>query len=170
MTSPDSTARPTPESAPPQSPYPAPYPSPGLYPPMPLWGYPPIPPAGYAPMPAYPVGYYALRPQPRNGLGLASVILGPIGLLPSLLTLAPIIGLAYMVFALPLAGTGLGLGIAGLRRVRAGVATNRGATKTGLWFSAIDLGLMILGIVIAIIAAHNATPTSGCVPIQGYSC
>ena len=137
---------------------------------MPLWGYPPIPPAGYVPMPAYPVGYYALRPQPRNGLGLASGnsrAYRAIALAPHV---APIIGLAYMVFALPLAGTGLGLGIAGLRRVRAGVATNRGATKTGLWFSAIDLGLMILGIVIAIIAAHNATPTSGCVPIQGYSC
>jgi hypothetical protein len=140
------------------------------YQPMPPAGYMPMPPPGYAPMPAYPLAYYPIPPQPRNGLGLASVILGPIGLLPSLLTLAPIIGLVYIVFALPLAGTGLGLGIAGLRRVRAGIATNRGATKTGLWFSAIDLGLMTLGIVIAIIAAHNANSTPDCVPIQGYTC
>lgn len=176
MTSPDSTAIPPsdrsatdPHHVPPShNPPPPPYPPPSPYAPpfgqaMPVYPQP----AAYVPM---AVPYYMMPPQPRNGLGLASVILGPIGLLPSLFTLIPIIGVAYAIFAIPIAGTGLGLGIAGLRRVHTGVATNGGAAKTGLWFSAIDLGLVVLGIVIAIVVSASTSSTSDCVPVQGYPC
>ena len=63
--------------------------------------------------------------RPKNGLGLASLILGVVGLLACwLLGIGLLPGLV-----------GLVLGIVALRRVRRGIATNRGVAITGVVLS-----------------------------------
>jgi hypothetical protein len=98
-----------------------------------------IPPPGpaYGPGPSHPPG----RPAPRNGFGLASAIVGGIGIL---------FGLVPLTFwiAGPLALTSLGLGLAALGRVRRGTAGNTGTSVTGLVLGGIAAALSIWGAVV----------------------
>ena len=75
-----------------------------------------------APPPGYGTPYAAAPPtRPANGFGTAALVLGIIGLLLSVIVIGGLIGLVAIVF-----------GVLGWRRVRRGVATNRGAAITGL--------------------------------------
>jgi hypothetical protein len=97
----------TPRIAPP---YPYPYP-PGSYP-----GYPPAPP--YYGQPSAPA-------RPRNGLGIASLVLAVIGLLGSWV---PIFGLVSVVLGL----AAIVLGFIGRGRVKRGIANNGGVAVGGM--------------------------------------
>lgn len=100
------------------------------------------------PRPAVGSAVHEVRPDrpTRNGLGLAAVCLGAIGL-P--LGLAPVTGFA----AAGLGVLALVFGIAGWARVRSGVASNRGAAVTGA-----VLGLIALGLGVAATVAFVRAP------------
>lgn len=90
------------------------------------------------PYPPAPYGYpAAAAPQPRNGLGIAALVLGLVGLLFGLIPLTGFVAIVLGVI-------GLVLGLAGLGRVRKHIATNRVLT----WFGvATSLGAIVLGII-----------------------
>jgi hypothetical protein len=118
-------AMPQPPTAPP---YPYPYPSPyqgGQYP----GGYPPAPPqpyAGYAPPPT----------GPRNGLGVAALVIAIVGLVSSFTVAGGIIlGIVAVV-----------IGFAARGRAKRGEANNGGVALAGiiLGFIAIVIGLVFI--------------------------
>jgi hypothetical protein len=116
----------TPETAPPY-PYPHQYPNqPGFYP-----GYPPAPP---------PPPYYRYPPapvQPRNGLGIASLVLAIIALLSVWsVFVAIVLGLVAVV-----------IGFFGRGRVKRGIANNGGVAIAG-----IVLGVLAIIVGLAFIA------------------
>ena len=97
------------------------------------------PPSYPAPPPAPPADTYG--GQPENGLGLAAMI----------------IGIASFFVLAPLSSTGaIILGVLGLRKVRAGQATNRGQALTGVICGAVSLvlGLVVIIYVVAVLS-HN---------------
>lgn len=122
----------------PESPTPGPANAPVQGPPpgynQPPPGYQP-PPPGYYQQP--PPGYYEPQPpSPRNGLGLAAIIVGMAGLV---FGLVPLTGFIAVILGL----TGLALGLAALGRVRRRQATNKWTTRIAVLVSA---GAMALGI------------------------
>jgi hypothetical protein len=78
---------------------------------------------------------------PRNGLGTAGFVLGLLGLVFSPI---PLVG----VVAWPLVVVGLILSAAGLARVRAGKATNKGLSIAGIVVSVLGLVVSILWVVV----------------------
>ncbi|GGM73503.1 hypothetical protein GCM10012275_50220 [Longimycelium tulufanense] len=78
---------------------------------------------------------------PRNGLGIASLILGLIGLV---LALTPLTGWLAIIAGV----TGLILGLAGRARVRRGHATNSKVALSGVILSALAIVVGILGMVL----------------------
>lgn len=139
--------------------YPPPNPPPGAdadaagrYPPRPGaapgYGQPP----GYGQQPSTAPGYgHGYRPgtpahgfglAPRNGLGLAAMILGIVAIVGSITV---IIGLVCGVLALI-------FGIVGRKRVGRGEATNRGQATAGLVCGIIGLALVVaLGATVAVV-------------------
>ncbi|MBP2364500.1 hypothetical protein JOF36_000196 [Pseudonocardia parietis] len=104
---------------------------------------PPIPqqwaPAGFAPR---PIGWAPVPPPaPRNGLGIAALCLGVVGLL---FGLVPFTG--FIAFALGAVGAILGL--VGFARARRGTATNLKTAVSGTVLSALAIALGIWGMVI----------------------
>lgn len=106
-------------------------------------GYGPAPGTGYgAPPPDAggfgQAGYGGASDQrtsaPRNGLGVAALIMG---------ILAVLFGVFFFPLGFVLGLVGVGLGIAGRRRAKRGEATNGGAALTGVVLS-------VIGLVIAI--------------------
>lgn len=92
-------------------------------------------------------GYGAYgQPAPKNGAGIASLILGIVSIL-----LFWLVGLGLVPGII-----GLVLGIVGLRRARRGRATNRGSAMIGLITS-------IVGIVLSLIVAVVLAVTVGAV-------
>jgi hypothetical protein len=91
--------------------------------------------AGYPPVP---------QPQPKNGLGVAALVLGIVGLLFGLI---PFTGFVAII----LGTIGLVLGLVGLGRVRKHLATNRVLTWFGVGTS---LGAIVLGIIGLVILAN----------------
>jgi hypothetical protein len=87
-------------------------------------------------------------PTAQNGLGLAAFVLGIVAM-P--LSLIPIFG---WVFGLPVAFTGLGVGLGNLPRLRTGRAANRAQTWIGIGLS---IGAILVSIGYAIIVAVGAT-------------
>lgn len=79
--------------------------------------------------------------EPRNGLGLAALILGLIGVLFGLVPLTGFI-------AVGLGLTGLILGFAGIGRLRRGTASNRKTTGFGMAASVAAIALGIWGMTI----------------------
>lgn len=79
--------------------------------------------------------------EPRNGLGLAAIILGVMGLL---FGLVPLVG---GFFAIGLGLTGMILGFAGRGRVKRGTATNRKTTWAGIVTSLLAVALGIFATV-----------------------
>jgi hypothetical protein len=101
------------------------------------------PPQAYAPA-TYGYGYPpAAAPQPKNGLGIAALVLGLVGLLFGLI---PLTGFVAII----LGTIGLVLGLVGLGRIRKHIATNRVLT----WFGvATSLGAIVLGVIGLVILA-----------------
>ncbi|GAA0292681.1 DUF4190 domain-containing protein [Kineococcus aurantiacus] len=92
--------------------------------------------------------------RPRNGFGVAALVLSLIGL---------IVGL-FMVtfgFALFLGILGLIFGLVGLRRVKRRIATNRGVSLAGVILSALSLILGIIGAVVTFNAVDDAVQSLG---------
>lgn len=110
----------------------------------------PMPPSyGQMPQQPMPQGYGQMPGNPeRNGLGLAALILGIVGLLFCLVPLTGFIGLILGV-------TGLALGFAGLSRVRKAQASNKNTTISGIVLSAIAIVGGIVGIVIVFTAVDQ---------------
>lgn len=96
-------------------------PSPGAYPPPP--GAYPVPPPAYPPYGGNPYGPYGMAaPSPRNGMGLAGMVLGIISVVLFITSwIAVILGILAIVFS------AIGRG-----RVKQGLATNGGQAKAGL--------------------------------------
>lgn len=120
-----------------------PPPPPGGYPPPPAGGYPPPPPpGGYPPpvaggyLPPYP-GYAA---TPRNGLGIAALVLGVIAV-PACMTLfgGVLLGIVAAI-----------LGFLGWSRAKSGEADNGGVAIAGALLGVvavvISIGLAVFGI------------------------
>lgn len=135
MTEPSETnpQAPQPTPAPPSAPpYPYPYPNPyqgGAYP----GGYPPAPPQPYG-------GYTPPPTGPRNGLGVAALVIAIVGLVSSFTVAGGIIlGIVAVV-----------IGFAARGRVRRGEANNGGVALAGiiLGFIAIIIGLVFIVIYV----------------------
>ncbi|NKS80096.1 DUF4190 domain-containing protein [Rhodococcus hoagii] len=104
---------------------------------------------GQMPQQPMPQGYGQISGNPeRNGLGLAALILGIVGLLFCLVPLTGFIGLILGVI-------GLALGLAGLSRVRKAQASNKGVTISGIVLSALAVVGGIAGIVIVFTAVDQ---------------
>ncbi len=84
----------------------------------------------------------------RNGLGISSFVLGIVG---SVIGLIPILGIPALASGL----TGLGLGLAGLRRLRHRWADNRVMNWIGVVLSVLAVVLGIVGMVIVTKAAND---------------
>lgn len=98
---------------------------------------PPFPPGPpYPPQPPYGWPAHHANP-PRNGLGTASLVLGILG---ALFSLIPLIG----VIAWPMVIIGLVLGVLGILRAQAGTADNRGVAISGTVLSAVGLAFCML--------------------------
>lgn len=109
------------------------------------WG----PPPTYLQQPMY------APPQPKNGFGTTALVLGIVG---TVFAVIPLIG----VVAWPMVIVGLVLGILGILRARAGVATNKGVAISGTVLSAVGLALCILWTTaFAATVANTPTPTAG---------
>jgi hypothetical protein len=132
--------------------------------------YPPAPRHGHTPAgetsqhyarPPAPVAAPLPAPAaaPRNGLGLAAVIVGLVGLLFGLVPLTGFIAVICALVAIP-------LGLAGVSRVRKGGATNRNTAISGLILGAGALVLGIWGITIVFGAVDQlANDLSGPAPV-----
>ncbi|KOU00533.1 hypothetical protein ADK86_14175 [Streptomyces sp. NRRL F-5755] len=85
----------------------------------------------------------------RNGLGIAALVLGLIGLLSGLIPLffwlAGILGLLALIF-----------GLVGLGRAKRGQATNKGVAITGTIFGVLALIASAIGLVITVTAVDQA--------------
>ena len=99
-------------------------------------------------------GGYGQR-QPRNGLGIASLVLGILALLGSWV---PVLGIGAGILAI----VGLVLGIIGMRRAKRGEATNRGVALAGTILSALALLAAIVLTVVWGLAIFNAVEDTGC--------
>ena len=129
-TPPAAPAQPTAPQQPAGQPYPYPYGS-ASYP----GGYPPPPPQPY--YPGYP-GYTTPPAAPRNGLGIAALVIAVVGLISSFSIAGGIIlGIVAVV-----------LGFAARARVKRGEADNGGVALAGiiLGFVAIIIGLAFIAI------------------------
>ena|GEM_PF-3572561 len=109
----------------------------------------PNPPSPQAYSPAYH-GYPPVPvPQPRNGLGIAALVLGLVGLLFGLIPLTGFVAIVLGVI-------GLVLGLVGLGRVRKHIATNRVLSWFGVGTSLAAVVLGIVGLVILSNAVDDA--------------
>jgi hypothetical protein len=110
----------TPPPAAPQHPAAGGYPPP---PPYPQYPYPPQYPGGYPPPPPQPYSGYTPPPTgPKNGLGIASLIIAIIGLVTS----------ASVVLGIILGIVAVAIGFAGRGRVKRGEADNSGVATAGI--------------------------------------
>lgn len=96
-----------------------------------------IPPQQWGPPPNYQQPVYA----PRNGLGIAALVLGICGILSGIIPF-------FFWFALIAGVIGLILGLVGFGRTRKGYATNRKTSVAGLLLSAGAIAMGIWGAVI----------------------
>ncbi|MGQ7296080.1 DUF4190 domain-containing protein [Quadrisphaera sp. KR29] len=86
--------------------------------------------------PAYPGQGGYDRPAPRNGVGLAALILGILALLSGFFVIGGLLGLVAIV-----------LGVIGSRRAKRGLATNRGMAITGIVLGLLAVVLSVIAIV-----------------------
>lgn len=129
------------------------------------YGVPPQPP-GYG-MPPVPPGYH--RRQMKNGLGVAALVLGiigiPFGLIPLLFFIAGTLGLLAVIF-----------GLVGRSRAGKGTASNGGMALAGAILGLVSMGLATWGLVITVNAAKDvvtavdqAVSSPAAVPSPGKS-
>lgn len=88
--------------------------------------------------------------SPRNGLGLAALIVGIVSLLVALIPVVGILGGLGGVVAVV-------LGVIALVRVRRGVATNRGASITGVVLGGLAVLAAIAWLVAIVVLAGSDT-------------
>lgn len=103
-----------------------------------------------------PPGYYQQPPMPRNGLGLAAIIVAMAGLVFGLI---PLTGFIAVILGL----TGLALGFAALARVRRRQATNKWTTRIAVLLSVGALALGIWGIAIVFGAFDDLDESLDCI-------
>ncbi|MFF2078414.1 DUF4190 domain-containing protein [Kitasatospora sp. NPDC058162] len=155
---PAAESAPVPAPAPAAAPAGAPAPAPvdaaaGAYPPPAdaASAYPPPADAaaGAYPPPPYWPGYPVSAPQPRNGLGVAAMVLGIVG---------TVLSLAIILFWLSWLPALLALifGIIGLGYVRKGQATNRGVALAGVILGITGLLVSVGGGVFVVMQVHSA--------------
>lgn len=111
----------------------------GATPPEPYGQAPYGPPPGYDP-------YAPAAPAPRNGLGIAALVVGIVALALAWIPLVGFVGLVAVV-----------LGIIALSRVRRGLATNRGVSITGVVLGAVAVVAAIGWVVLLVVAVNNDT-------------
>ena len=104
------------------------------------------PPPGYGgPPPGYgggPPGYGGYGRQAKNGMGIAALVLGIIGLLSSFFLVGGLFGLLAVIF-----------GVMGRGRAKRGEATNGGMALAGLILGALALAIaLFVGVIIAMFA------------------
>ena len=94
-------------------------------------------------VPYQPGQYYAAGPLLKNGLGVAGMVCGIIGLVFGFI---PLFGI---FFAVPLGILGVVFGAVGLRRAKRGEANNRGVAIAGLvtGILALVIGFILFGAV-----------------------
>lgn len=116
------------------------------------WGPPSSTPPGSTPPAAPPVGIPGMPPpfqQPRNGLGVAALVLGIVGLLfaftPITFWLGAILGILGLVF-----------GIVGMGRASKGEATNKGVAIAGLILGAIAIVVSIVWLIVVVVFVDQA--------------
>jgi hypothetical protein len=101
----------------------------------------------YQPTPQGPTGHASQAP--RNGLGIAALILGIIGALSGipmiLFWLAGPLGLLALIF-----------GLVGMSRVKKGQATNKGVAITGTILGALSIVLAVVGVIVTVLAVNKA--------------
>jgi hypothetical protein len=125
------------------------------------WGAPPpgAPPAGAAPQWSGPppAGQWGGQPgypaQPRNGLGIAALILGILGLLSSIVVIGALPGLIAVV-----------LGFVGMGKAKRGEATNRGVALAG-----VITGALAVLVAVALVVAGAAFVSTHKHDLQNYS-
>ncbi|MFD1919481.1 DUF4190 domain-containing protein [Streptomyces beijiangensis] len=107
------------------------------------WG----PPPTGAPFPGMP---QPLMQQPRNGLGVAALVVGVVGV---------VFGFIYFMFWLsgPLGVLALIFGIVGLGRVRKGQATNKAMAIAGIALGGVATALAVIGLVVTVLMVKNGT-------------
>ncbi|MBT2511025.1 DUF4190 domain-containing protein [Streptomyces sp. ISL-98] len=113
----------------------------------------PAPPSGQSPWGPTPAGFQGPPPQmtqPRNGLGVAALVLGIAGV---------VLGLAVFLFWMSWLPALLALvfGIIGLGNARKGLATNKGMALTGLILGAVGLLLAVGGGVFTVTKVTEIT-------------
>lgn len=113
----------------------------------------PAPPSGQSPWGPPPAGFQGPPPtmaQPRNGLGVAAMVLGITG---------AVLGLAVFLFWMSWLPALLALvfGIIGLGNARKGLATNKGMALTGLILGAVGLLLAVGGGVFTVTQVREIT-------------
>ena len=128
-----------PPAGPPPYPYAYPPGAPGTGP-QGNMGYPPGPYPGAYPPPPMPYGDYypgaPMPPAPRNGLGVASLVVAIIAILGTCFLFGGLLGVVAIV-----------LGVLGLRRVSRGEANNRAVAVTGIALGA--LAIVLTGLMLA---------------------
>ncbi|MEU9865761.1 DUF4190 domain-containing protein [Streptomyces sp. NPDC047971] len=104
------------------------------------WGPPPTGMPGMPPQPPFQ--------QPRNGLGVAGLVVGIVGVLfaviPFFFWLGAILGILGLIF-----------GIIGHGRARKGEATNKGVALSGLILGAIAIVLSVVSLIITVTAVKD---------------
>ena len=109
--------------------------------PMPPYPQPPVAP-GYGAYPVYAGSYpYAMTPPRRNGLALAGMILGIVGLVGSIFFVGAIVGVVGLILAL--------VGFSAAKRT----GTGRGFATAGIVTSVLAI---IIGLIVLITAEHDA--------------
>ena len=118
---------------------------------------------GPAPYPAYPPYAPVGPPRPRNGVGVAALVLGIVGLALCWTVLGGVVlGILGVVF-----------GAVGVRRVARGEATHRGMALAGLITGGVGLvvGVMLLVVIVAgIIGYSRCVQSGGGDPAQTQQC
>lgn len=90
------------------------------------------PPGNYYPQPNYFPQQPVFYTKPQNGMGVAALVLGIIGMVPF-----PVTGFWCSLLAII-------FGAIGRKRVRQGTATNKVMATWGLWLGIVGMGIQVL--------------------------
>lgn len=123
---------------------------------------PQIPSQQSGPPPNYVMPHQQYAPAPRNGLGIAALVLGICGALSGLIPF-------FFWFALIAGIIGLILGLVGFARTRNGAATNRKTALFGTVLSVIAVALGIWGAVILFQATDKLVNDLNAIPAPTVS-
>jgi hypothetical protein len=93
----------------------------------------------YAPAPPVP------PQQPKNGLGIAALVLGILGVVLAFFYVGGFLGLLALIF-----------GVIGLGKVKKGEATNKGAALTGLILGIVSIVITIAMVIFTVVLVDKA--------------